>query len=349
MRADTFREVIDFIRRIKAESGATHVRIGFHGGEPLLLKKSAMRDMCTQLRDEFGQDPILALMLQTNGVLVDAEWIKIFSEFHIRVGVSLDGPPALNDKTRITKKGKGTYHQTAKAWKLLLQAANAGEIKEPSILCVVAPEANGEMIFNHFVDDMRARSISFLLPDFTYDTIIFNKQVISQCTDFLLSVATAWMDRQETGISVRFIDEVIGKLISDELANDTSSRHNPYRQFSISSNGEICPDDVIRSFAPRFAATEQRAASATYNALAAHPAWTELARAAEKLPLECSTCVWKRVCGGGTLHHRYRKRNGFDNPSIYCEVYKKVNSYIAARLVASGIPADSIERRLVGN
>src|SRR5262249_39016036 len=40
----------------------------------------------------------------------------------------------------------------------------------------------------------------------------------------------------------------------------------------------------------------------------------------EGFPL-CSTCVaceFARVCGGGSLPHRYARVNAFDNPSAWC-------------------------------
>ena len=37
---------------------------------------------------------------------------------------------------------------------------------------------------------------------------------------------------------------------------------------------------------------------------------------------KCRNCIIKEICGGGKLPHRYSTRNGFDNPSVYCECIK---------------------------
>ncbi|WP_333023138.1 hypothetical protein [Wolbachia endosymbiont of Pentidionis agamae] len=47
----------------------------------------------------------------TNGILIDTEWIKIFKEYGIGVGISLDGTKNLSDTYRLDKKGNGTYER----------------------------------------------------------------------------------------------------------------------------------------------------------------------------------------------------------------------------------------------
>ena len=37
----------------------------------------------------------------------------------------------------------------------------------------------------------------------------------------------------------------------------------------------------------------------------------------------CKKCKYKISCGGGYFPHRYNVNNNYNNPSIYCEDYKK--------------------------
>ena len=49
---------------------------------------------------------------QTNGMLIDGEWCRLFLEWNVGVGVSIDGPRDLHDRHRKTRSGKGTFDKT---------------------------------------------------------------------------------------------------------------------------------------------------------------------------------------------------------------------------------------------
>nr|WP_229264499.1 radical SAM protein [Duganella sp. 1411] len=346
MGAVTVEQVIRFVKDMKQATGINLVRIGLHGGEPLLMKRAALQAMCSALRAALGDEPELTLVLQTNGVLVDAGWIDLFEELRIRVGVSFDGPPEVHDKTRITKGGEGSYAESLRGWNLLREAALAGRIEEPSILCVVAPNQDGGMIFRHFVETMKAKALSFLLPDLTHDAVPLNRAVIEGCTRFLLGLAEAWASSTERGLYVRLIDEFVGPILNDELYKRKAMLFSPSHQVCVSSNGELCPDDVIRTYSPEFAETGLTVDGQGYDDVLAHPAWRTLQAAQTSLPAACRGCEWSDICGGGLLQHRYSRRRGFDNPSIYCSSLKALYEYLTRVLVNSGCSRDDMQDRI---
>lgn len=66
--------------------------IVFHGGEPLTVgKKNILKyaKIAHQLARRYNK--VLQLSLQTNGTLIDDEWIAIFRKYKIGVGISFDG------------------------------------------------------------------------------------------------------------------------------------------------------------------------------------------------------------------------------------------------------------------
>lgn len=71
-------------------------RIQFTGGEPL-LNLPLIRKVAEYVA---GRTPRVRLSIQTNATLVDEDSIKLFREHRIAVGVSLDGLPSLNERTR---------------------------------------------------------------------------------------------------------------------------------------------------------------------------------------------------------------------------------------------------------
>jgi len=91
-------------------------RIGtlfFFGGEPL-LKKKVIKHICEVVinNEIIGMRKAPRFGLVTNATLLDEEAIQLIEQFDISINVSLDGPPEVNDLTRITKRRAGTSEVT---------------------------------------------------------------------------------------------------------------------------------------------------------------------------------------------------------------------------------------------
>ncbi len=344
---ETVDGLIEFILDAVDRDGIRNVRIGFHGGEPLLLKKQAFSAMCDRLVAALAGRCSLSFNLQTNGVLIDAGWIDVFETYRVSAGVSFDGDPAFHNTTRVTKKGKGTYAETRRGWDMLVAAARAGRIPEPGVLCVVDPHQSGATTFRHFVEELGVRHMDFLLPDITHDSPDANETFVSGCGDYLIDVCHAWFGLGPSDVHVRFIDHVVGPLLDDGLLRlSATTKNDPRAIFTISSNGDIAPDDALRPLAPRFREAGLRVGRDTYGSVLAHDVWRELDGSQRDLPAPCDTCTWKAICNGGTRQHRFSVRNGFDNPSLYCATLLRIYAYIATQLIRAGRSVDEVETRL---
>lgn len=62
------------------------------GGEPLLVPVADLEDLWAWGLQKFGSNGI-----QTNGVLINEEHIRLFKKYKVCVGISVDGPGELND------------------------------------------------------------------------------------------------------------------------------------------------------------------------------------------------------------------------------------------------------------
>src|SRR5271156_3267688 len=80
--------------------------VELHGGEPLLIGKRRMRRLLSLLWN--GCTIVTPrIILQTNGTLLDEEWISIFSEYDISFGISLDAPvPAGSPAKRVWRHSR---------------------------------------------------------------------------------------------------------------------------------------------------------------------------------------------------------------------------------------------------
>jgi uncharacterized protein len=114
MDIDTIREVVAWLH----DFGEERVTFTFHGGEPLLPGADFYREALPVLSAGLQHmNPDFAM--QTNLWLMTPELAKIFAEYNIPLGSSIDGPETLNDLQR----GKGYFKKTMKGYQT---ARNAG-------------------------------------------------------------------------------------------------------------------------------------------------------------------------------------------------------------------------------
>jgi uncharacterized protein len=97
-------QTADLVARRIAEHAVEHklpvVHVVLHGGEPLLLGIQRTRTVLQTLRAHLDPVTSLDLRIHTNGVLLDTEFCELFREFDVKVGISLDGDRAANDRHR---------------------------------------------------------------------------------------------------------------------------------------------------------------------------------------------------------------------------------------------------------
>ncbi len=80
----------------------------WHAGEPMVLP-ATFYEQATQLLERCNTSGFeVTQSLQTNATLVNDAWCDFIRRRNVQVGVSVDGPDFLNDRSRKTRQGGGT-------------------------------------------------------------------------------------------------------------------------------------------------------------------------------------------------------------------------------------------------
>ncbi|NLB00138.1 MAG: TIGR04083 family peptide-modifying radical SAM enzyme [Methanomicrobiales archaeon] len=109
MSIETVREIAAWLKDYRSDQ----VTITFHGGEPLLAGAEFYRQALPILSEELAHlAPTFAL--QSNLWLLTPEMAKIFAEYRIPIGSSIDGPEEINDSQR----GKGYFKKTMRGYEI---------------------------------------------------------------------------------------------------------------------------------------------------------------------------------------------------------------------------------------
>ncbi len=99
--------------------------------------------------------------IQTNATLINRQWCELFTAYGFEVGVSIDGPGALN-RNRLDRAGNPTDARTLRGMQTL---AHAG--LSYSVICVVTPETidYAESLVNFFTGLPGCESVGFNIEE----------------------------------------------------------------------------------------------------------------------------------------------------------------------------------------
>jgi uncharacterized protein len=286
--------------------------VELHGGEPLLLGRRRMQELIDCLRR--GCVGIhIDFLLQTNGLLLDEDWLKFFDSNDIRFGISCDGPEEFADKRRVHKNGRGSSQQLLEIIHTLRDKTDLFDKLKPGFLCVVDPLAGGRRVVRWFVEH-QFPNFDLLLPDCTHVNLPQGWVGPDPYRRFLLDAFEEWYSLGAKAPRVRLFEQMMEAFLGvppsvDYLGADLR------RLCVIESDGAMGLSDLIRICGGRFVEDELNVFDDRLDAVAQRHGLAILQRPCAT----CQSCVYYDACRGGLLPHRF-DGTSFDNPSVYCTV-----------------------------
>ena len=102
----------------------------------------------------------------------------------------------------------------------------------------------------------------------------------------------------------------------------------------VETDGTIKQLDSLSSAYPGAADTGRHVLTDSFDDVLDHPTTVARQIGADALSPQCQACPVMRICGGGLYPHRYRRGDGFRNPSVYCADLKRLITHVADRVTA---------------
>ena len=319
--------------------------VTFHGGEPTLIGVKAFAGACRQLRDIIEPVAAISLSIQTNGTLLNDRWVDAFIEHGVAVGISIDGTRAANDRFRLDRRGRSTFARTEEAIRRLVKAHNSGG-PLPSTISVIHPGNDYRSVYR-YLRTLGVKNMSFLLPDRNANDVQFvSTGAAAQYGSCLSDIFLEWLSEDNVEVHIRFVDELLAHFRPD-VAPGPVFRPRKTNQIVIArSDGTVAIDDTFIPALSWYAGTPVYSTkNSTLRNFLADPIFQEIEETSNTLPGGCTECRWRQVCRGGDLENRFSTRNGFDNPSVYCDAYKVMFQYVCDELVRNGYPVDLVTKK----
>lgn len=323
--------VSDYCRRYRIHS----FRFVFHGGEPLLAPISFYREFINKVKRILPVHTRVDYTIQTNGVLLTNDWCQALGELEIRVGISIDGPPAIHDAHRVDHRGRGSY---AAAVAGLRRAQGHKALRyHPGVLSVIDPTTHPETFLEHFVS-IGVKALNLLLPDGTHHKLPPHCQPNEMSTpygDWLIRIFNAWfLLPSATRIRIRLFQQIINLILG--FVESTEAIGRTHALFLvIETDGSIEAEDSLKVCQAGITKEGMHLSTHSLASALMAPLIAQCANDYHTLPTACQHCLIREVCGGGFIVHRYHPINGFDNPSVYCHDLLKLVTHIQNKVLGA--------------
>jgi len=326
MSDKVYEALLSSMRRYCDEVPGRQMAMTFHGGEPTLVGADRLIHLADRAREVLGTR-LASLQMQTNGTLIDQQWVSALRRARVHASVSVDGPPDIHDRNRVDHAGRGSHAGAVRGLQLL-QAADM----KPGALAVVTPGEDGARVYRHF-RELGLTSINFLLPDVTHDTrdAWYGAAGPTPVANFLIPAFDAWFDEDDPGVVVHLFYGLLSKMLGGPMTSDAFG--NPMVSYLIvDTDGSIQPNDALRVCENGLTQTAANVLTGGFDDLdRSAPLAYQLMTVGMPLSQICQQCPELSVCGGGYVPHRYARSNGFENPSVWCEDIKLLLVHIRAR------------------
>ena len=321
--SSTAAQISQRIARHAAAHALPEVRVVLHGGEPLLLGPRRMRETLSALTSAVSAVTRLDLRIHTNAVLLTESYLDLFAEYDVKVGVSLDGDRAANDRHRRYRDGRSSYDQVL---------ASLARLRRPEyrqlyagLLCTVDIANDPITVYRGLLEQLPPR-VDLLLPHATWQHQPPGLRVprdperpregAGEYARWLGAIFDAW-DADGRPMPIRTFESLLGALYGRPATTEALGL-DPVDLLVIETDGTIEQVDSLKTAYQGAAATGLDVWRHSLDEAAAVPGIAVRQQGIDGVGVVCRRCPVVQVCGGGLYPHRYRPGHGFDNPSVYC-------------------------------
>ncbi len=309
-------EVLEQVFRGLNEVFGDTCRILWHGGEPLMAGKRFFREAFALQKKIFGR--VIHNSIQSNGSLLDEEWMEILTENSTSIGFSLDGETEINGRTRRNAGGQNGFEATVRGIRLVVDAGQCASV----ISVITRGRTDGR---EHY----------FFMRDLGISVVNINP-----CSDprfsptpeehfhFVQEYTRAWVEDGGAGPRPRIFDFFL-PMVLGQYSNGCV--------WSGKCHGmlEVQPDGRVKGFCDRNVDFAHFPAAYLGNLITDPPREVfngnrilEFKRIEMIQPEACAGCPLAWTCRGGCLHHRLEMLGSLSQPDPYCEYYQRLFAFL---------------------
>ena len=293
MSLKTLKQTVKQVMR----QGEDQISFGWQGGEPTLMGREFFERAFNYQRIFARPGQKVSNGFQTNGILIDGDWARLFKEYNVLVGLSLDGPMEIHDRYRLLRGNKPSWDRIMKARDTLLdRGVEVNALSVVTNYSVRFPERiynfhkeNG-LNFMQFIPCVETDPLdNTRAADYTVDPDAFG--------DFLCSIFDLWISDFKDGrptTSIRYFESVLATYLGMNPGQCTLMKECGV-YLVIEHNGDVYSCDFFVEPKWKLGNVSEGRLSDMLNS----DRQNTFGKIKGELPTQCLTCPWLKHCRGG--------------------------------------------------
>lgn len=297
----------------------------WHGGEPLSLGIKFYQDV-VDIENEFTKKgQIIHNGLQTNGTLLNLEWLDFFAKNNFGFGISLDGPVDLHNKNRVFKNEKGSYEKVMSAIDLMQKRG-----KQPGVISVITEETlklDPKEFLDFFIsNNINSVSLNWERPRFNKNDDISLER--GKYSEFVKALFDLWYEDYHKEFDIREFKSIMNALLGGKNSFCILEGKCIGKYFGVSPIGDVyhCDEFMFDE--------DYKLGNVTKQSFGDMLNSEKLIRLRSKNQDQINNlkCDWIRICNGGCPKDRYVIEKYRYKNSNSCCGWSDIIEHIAKRL-----------------
>lgn len=315
------------------------VTVIWHAGEPLVLPPAWYEDAFALLESYRPAGTQITHAFQTNGTLLRERWLPIAARPDVRLGISLDGPPALHNLRRKTRAGRDTFEAAIRGVRLLRSAGVPFHL-----ITVLGLEslAHADDLMDFYLTEGIER-VCFNVEEIEGLNAGSSLDVVDVETAFcrFFERIIARLAALEDPLWIREIAASLATLAVPPLERPANMQTKPLAILSIDCDGNLS------TFSPELLGSTGRDFGRFLfgNLADCNPgdilrnrdflrAWNQIRAGVDACQ---ARCPWFRWCGGGAPANKYFETGSFAaTETLYCRLTKKLLLQVVLQAIEQG-------------
>ena len=328
MSIDTLDLLLEKIIDHSETHNIKEIYLGLHGGEPLLLGPKKFKDFLNLINFKLKDRINYKIGIQTNGTILNSDYIELIKKNNIEISVSLDGNKKANDRYRLDLKDQSSF---PKVLNNIKKIQNEIPKNFTGVLAVIDLNNDPKVIYDFF-RSIGINNFDLLLPDNNWTNLPFRiNEKLPEYGIWMYKIFECWMEENNPNVSIRFLVSIIRNILGGSSIYESMTLEE-IGLMTISTSGEYQGLDCLKSVPLQQYKTNKFVNSHKIDEAIGLNAISLRSQKINQLCLSCKECDLVKQCNGGYFPHRYGFENGFINPSVYCEdifyLIKNIREYI---------------------
>ncbi len=332
-------EVLEvYIKQYIESQQLPEVTFVWHGGEPSLTG-IGFYERALKYQKKYAGAKKIWNSFQTNGTLLNEDWIRFFRDNNFFVGISIDGPEEIHNNFRFYANGKPTFSDVMKSIELL----HRYQVEFNTMTVVHRKSAQYALPIYNFLKQIGSGFMQFL-PIVERESnkrlselkLAHNKTKEAELTewsvlpeqygDFLIEIFNQWVRTDVGRVFVQMFDVTLANWVGEHphLCEFSRTCGNSviveYNGDVYSCDHFVFPDYYLGNILdkPLYAIVGSKRQFYFGN------------EKLSGLTRQCHECEFKFACNGGCLKNRFAvTQNNEPGLNYLCPAYKKFFSYVA--------------------